>query len=207
MISIKEIVSNSKGGHNFFIPSTDDHFLFAKYINALINSELGGIIYIGINQKNKIYGVFPTYEFETIQSINKHYFLKDVHFLSEVIELNKKLIIKLSIDPSIVKPQFVINNGKKEVYLIHEGELIKANYILEKALKYKEINGIPPADLSNDEVEIKKKIELNANISLNNLYKVTSLPKKTIDFVLVRLLNWNQINFKIFEGSCSFTLN
>jgi len=207
MISIKEIVSNSKGGHNFFIPSTDDHFLFAKYINALINSELGGIIYIGINQKNKIYGVFPTYEFETIQSINKHYFLKDVHFLSEVIELNKKLIIKLSIDPSIVKPQFVINNGKKEVYLIHEGELIKANYILEKALKYKEINGVPPADLSKDELEIKKKIELNANISLNNLYKVTSLPKKTIDFVLVRLLNWNQINFKIFEGSCSFTLN
>ena len=93
MNSIKEIVSNSKGGHNFFIPSTDDHFLFAKYINALINSELGGIIYIGINQKNKIYGIFPTYEFETIQNINKHYFLKDVHFLSEVIELNKKLII------------------------------------------------------------------------------------------------------------------
>ena len=207
MNSIKEIVSNSKGGHNFFIPSTDDHFLFAKYINALINSELGGIIYIGINQKNKIYGIFPTYEFETIQSINKHYFLKDVHFLSEVIELNKKLIIKLSIEPSIVKPQFVINEGKKEVYLIHEGELIKANNILEKALKYKEINGIPPADLSKDELEIKKKIELNANISLNNLYKVTSLPKKTIDFVLIRLLNWNQINFKIFEGSCYFTLN
>ena len=207
MISIKEIVSNSKGDHKFFIPSTDDHFLFAKCINALINSELGGIIYIGINQKNKIYGVFPAYEFETIQSINKHYFLKDVHYLSEVIELNKKLIIKLSIDPSIVKPQFVINNGKKEVYLIHEGELIKANNILEKALKYKEINGIPPADLSKDELEIKKKIELNANISLNNLYKVTSLPKKTIDFVLIRLLNWNQINFKIFEGSCYFTLN
>ncbi len=207
MNSIKEIVSNSKGGHNFFIPSTDDHFLFAKYINALINSELGGIIYIGINQKNKIYGIFPTYEFETIQSINKHYFLKDVHYLSEVIELNKKLIIKLSIAPSIVKPQFVINKGKKEVYLIHEGELIKANNILEKALKYKEINGIPPADLSKDELEIKKKIELNANISLNNLYKVTSLPKKTIDFVLIRLLNWNQINFKIFEGSCYFTLN
>ena len=189
MNSIKEIISNSKEGNKFFIQSTDDHYLFAKYINALINSELGGIIYIGINQKNKIYGVFPTYEFETIQSINKHYFLKDAHFLSEVIELNKKLIIKLSIAPSIVKPQYVINKGKKEVYLIHEGELIKANYILEKALKYKEINGIPPADFTNDEVEIKKKIELNANISLNNLYKVTSLPKKTNDFVLARLLN------------------
>ncbi len=207
MHSIKDILLENKKGYKFFIPSTDDHFLFAKLLNALTNSESGGIIFIGINQKNKITGVFPKSEFEAIKNINKHFFINDIHFLTETLEIDNKLIIKLSVDSSLIKPQYVKNKEKKEVYIVHDGEAIKANHIIAKTLKYKTLNGTPPIELSLYELDIKNKIELNTNISLNNLYKICSQPKKIIDYVLVRLLNWNHITFKILDGSCYFKAN
>jgi predicted HTH transcriptional regulator len=206
MHSLKQILLESKEYHKFFIPSSEDHFLFAKYVNALLNSESGGVIYIGINQKNKIIGVFPSVELETIKTLNKNYFLNDFHFLSETLELENKLVLKIAIDSSLIKPQYIKNKESKDVYIVHHSEVVKSNHIIEKSLRYKISNGNCPINLSKEELEIKEIIELNANISLNNLYKVTNLPKKTIDFNLVRLLNWNQINFKIIEGSCYFTL-
>ena len=205
MFSVKELLSIDLLENKFFIPSTDDQLLFAKYINALLNSEYGGTIYIGINQKQKVQGVFPSYELIAIEKIISEFNIKNIDFLSEIIEIDKKLIIKLVIKGASVKPQYLKFLESKEVYIIHQSKLIKANHIIEKALKFKVVNGNPPQVLSNEESEIKKHIELKTNISLNNLYKVSSLPKKTIDFVLVRLLNWNKINFNILDGSCYFT--
>lgn len=204
MHSIKDILSENKEVLKFFVPSTDDHLLFAKFLNALTNSESGGIIFIGINQKNKITGVYPKLEIEAIKNINKHYFFDEHHFLTETLELDNKLIIKLSVESSLIKPQYLKNKDKKEVYIVHRGEAVKANHIIVKTLLYKTINGIPPLEYSIDELQIKNNIELNSNISLNNLYKICSQPKKTIDYVLVRLLNWNNITFEILDGSCYF---
>ena len=207
MSSIKELLSIDSAENKFFIQSTDDKILFLKCLNALLNTELGGVIYLGINQKEKIQGVFPSYELKAIEDIISQFKIDIVDFLTEVIEIDQKLIIKLIVKEAVKKPQYIKLHDKKEVYIIHHSNLIKANHIIEKALKYKDINGNPPLVLSNNEKEIQRYIHLNSNISLNYLYKFISLPKKTIDFVLVRLINWNKIDFTILEGSCHFTSN
>ena len=71
-------------------------------------------------------------------------------------------------------------------------------------LKFKFLNGVRPNDFSENEKDLFKIIKLNSNLSLNRLYKMTDLPKKIVDFVLVRLLNWEMIDYKISDGSCHF---
>ena len=204
MNSIKDsIISNSEFENQYFLENTSDYFSFAKNVNALLNSN-GGEIYLGINQKNKVIGIFPDFELEEIKKIIKYHFVEEISFSSEVIEVDFKLVLKLSFKESLIKPQYIKILKNKELYLIKRGEIIKGNHIIEKMLKFKSLNGGRPIVFSKNEMDLNKIIEVNSNISLNRLYKMTNFPKKSVDFVLVRLLNWEMIDYKISEGSCYF---
>lgn len=203
MIEIKEIISLGENENQLFIESSNDKLKLAKQINAILNSN-GGSIYIGINSKKKIVGVYPQHELEEFKIISALYFQKDFKFNFEIIEIENKLLLKLIIFESISKPIYLKNDQNKEVYLNQKGEVVKASSLIVKMLKFQSENNEIPNQFSNDETQLLELIRLKSPISLNLIYKSTSIPKKTVDYILVRLLNWKQIHFKLNDGTCYF---
>ncbi len=177
-----------------YFENSDNHFEIAKTIVAFSNTN-GGLIYIGVNQKQKIKGVIPKNVFDDLKIIQLN-LIKGIVSLNieELLESNKyyfKLSVTKTDTPGVQAIEEKTN--KYNAYIFVDNQIITAPMLLQNSWKYKEENGNPPSNLTSEENSILNLITENSKLTITQLHKKSNLPINQIEYITVRLINWNFI--------------
>lgn len=188
-----------------FVQNLDDSFEIAKTLVAFANTN-GGKLVVGLKPNGKIVGIFPDSEIKKLKNITKKC-LPEISYHIEVKEVNFRLILIVNIEKSLAPPHFLINEQNKKVtYIRADDQNVLANKICIQAWKYKDQNGELPNMFSPEESKIIEIIKSISGISLSQIYKKSDKGIDTIDYCLVRLINWNIIQMKITETGAYFSV-
>ena len=177
-----------------YFENSENHFEIAKTIVAFSNTN-GGLIYIGVNQKQKVKGVIPKNVTDDLKLIQLD-LIKGIISLNieEVLESNKyyfKLSVIKTDKPDVLSIEEKTN--KFIAYIVVENQIIPAPMLLQYAWKYKEDNGNPPLTLTSEEESILNLISENPKLTITQLHKKSNLSINQIEYITVRLINWNFI--------------
>ncbi|MBI1837967.1 MAG: ATP-binding protein [Flavobacteriia bacterium] len=165
-------------------------------IVAFANTS-GGIIQIGKSRKGKIKGIEPTSVLKELNKAIKTQIQPEIIIVEHVKEEGFRLVVELDISESLTKGITVKNKlSKYTPYVRVENENLKASSILVKVWKFQKHNNIVPL-LSLDEKRVLDIIADSSLISLNQIYKKVNLPRKTFEYILVRLINWNLLRLNV----------
>lgn len=177
-----------------YFENSDNHFEIAKTIVAFSNTN-GGLIYIGVNQKQKVKGVIPKNVIDDLKLIQLDLIKGIISLnLEEVLESNKyyfKLSVIKTDKPGVLAIEEKTN--KFNAYIVVENQIIAAPMLLQYAWKYKEDNGNPPLTLTSEEESILNLISENPKLTITQLHKKSNLSINQIEYITVRLINWNFI--------------
>lgn len=188
-----------------FVQNLDDSFEIAKTLVAFANTN-GGKLIVGVKSNYKIIGIFPEDEIRKLENINKECF-PQLSFQTEIQERGFRFILIISIEKSSILPHYINDQLNKKVTYIRVGQQnILASKLQIQAWKYKDRNSVCPGLLSPEESKIVEIIKLNPQISQTQIYKKSDFPIDTIDYCLVRLINWKKIQMKITETGSIFDI-
>lgn len=177
-----------------YFENSDNHFEIAKTIVAFSNTN-GGLIYIGVNQKQKVKGVIPKNVLDDLKIVQLQ-LVKGIISLNidEILESNK-YYFKLSVHKTDKPGAQAIEEktNKYNAYIFVENQIITAPMLLQYAWKYKEDNGNPPLTLTSEEEIVLNLISENSKLTITQLHKKSNLSMNQIEYITVRLINWNFI--------------
>lgn len=188
-----------------FVPNLDNTTEIAKTLVAFANTN-GGTLIVGAKSNKKMVGIFPSDEIEKLKSVSMNCNPLLV-CKTEVQEIGFRLILIVQVKKTGTGPHFSVNtSGKKEAWIREGAQNLRANKLLLSSWKYKDENGCLPDVFSVQECRIIEIIKENPDISLTQIYKKSQFTIDTVDYSLVRLLNWNVIKMRIAENACFFNL-
>ena len=165
------------------IISSFEEIEFARKITSLNNTS-GGKLLIGINEKGKVIGVYPTDELENIPVVLANFCSNIVHYSSETIEIKNKLIVVLTIEKTGKIAALTSDNSYKNYFRI-ETTICIANKIIEKLWRYeREVSPVATSTLEEQEIVFR---EAN-NHTLSQIYTYTKLSKSVVDITISWLL-------------------
>jgi predicted HTH transcriptional regulator len=177
------------------IISSFEEIEFAQKVTSL-NNTFGGKLLIGINEKGKVVGVYPKDELENIPIVIANFCSKSLLYNSEVIEINNKLIIVLTILKTIKIAALSIDKSL-EYYFRIEQNICVANKIIEKLWRFERENtGVSPCSTEDQEVVLR----LINNHTLSQLYTKTKLSKSVVDITVSWLLFSKKIKMVLKEN-------
>ena len=202
---LSEILLDGENQYQAFFENTNDQEEIAKTLIAFSNSE-GGVLLVGLKKNGKITGINPEFENECISHITKECCSPKIEYNSRVLQLEYRLLLEICVPPYNSKPVRFINNYKNEIYIRTKKSNLKANKIQENVWKYKNINGLRPNQLLNDDEVVLNFIISNPKSSLTKLHKNIEYPIDTVDYILVRLICWDIIQMELSEFGCEFSL-
>ena len=185
--------------------NTDNSIELAQYMIAFANSE-GGIISVGVKKNNKIIGITPELEKQKISKIINDYIAPTISYFFYEIQEGYKIVLHIKVLKSVNKTIYFINGTKKEIYLTLNQKIIKANKILEKLYKFRDLNKKIPDILSDDENTILNLISYSCQISLNQVFKRINLTRDTTEYILVILLYRELIKINFIENTFFISL-
>ena len=172
-----------------YIESCSNEVEFAQKITSLVNSE-GGTLWIGINAKGKIKGVYPKDELDAIPLIIANYCSSTIVFESEVKEISNKLLLVVHVK-SGAKVAVLSVDGSINYYHRFLGEIHPVNKIIEKWWKFqKEQTTESPLDPK----EIEMVFTCMDKTTLTQVYHLTGLSKSTVDSAISWLLYLRRIH-------------
>ena len=199
------MIEEDENTPKYTFENTDNFIELAQHMVAFANSE-GGTLIIGIKKNNKIIGITPQLEKQKIAEIINKYIAPTISYSFYEIQEGYKMVLHVKVLKSVNKTIYFINGSKKEIYLIINQKIIKANNILEKFYKFRELNKSIPDILSEEENTVLNLISLSFQISLNQAYKKTNLTRDTTEYILVRLLYRNLIKINLIENTFFISL-
>ena len=185
--------------------NTDNLIELAQHIVAFANSE-GGTLIIGIKKNNKIIGITPQLEKQKIAEIINNYIAPTISYFFYEIQEGYKMVLHVKVLKSVNKTIYFINGSKKEIYLTINQKTIKANNILEKFYKYRDLNEKISVILSNEESAILNLISISNQISLTQIFKKVKINRDTLEYNLVRLLYRDLIKISLVDNSFTISL-
>lgn len=165
------------------ITSSLEEIDFARKITSL-NNTAGGKLLIGINEKGKVVGVYPKDELENIPIVLANFCTEIISYTSETVEVNKKLIVVLTIEKK-GKIAVVRSNETPIYYFRIETTICFANKIIEKLWRYEKA-ATPVAPCTKTEQE--NVYEMANNRTLTQIYNYSNHPKTVVDTTISWLL-------------------
>ena len=189
----------------YTLENTDNPIELAQHLIAFANSE-GGRIIIGVKKNNKIIGIIPQIEKQKISKIINEYITPNITYFFQEFKEGFRMVLHIKVLKSVDETIYFINGSKKEIYLTINQKTIKANNILEKFYKYRDLNKSIPEILSEEEGTILNLITLSCQLSLNQVFKKINLTRDTTEYILVKLLYRNLIKINHFENTFFISL-
>ena len=162
-----------------YIESCSNDVEFAQKITSLVNSE-GGTLWVGINAKGKIKGVYPKDELDAIPLIIANYCSSTIVFYSEIKEISNKLLLLIHVK-SGSKVAVLSVDGSINYYHRFLGEIHTVNKIIEKWWKFQK-------------EQIEKVFTCMDKKTLTQVYHLTGLSKSTVDSAISWLLYLRKIH-------------
>lgn len=187
------------------LENSDNASELAQHLIAFANTE-GGILMLGVKKNNKVIGVTPEMEKQKIDKIIQKFISPTISYSFHEIQVGFKIVLYIKVLKSINETIYLINGSKKEIYLRLNEKTIKANKILEKFYKYRDVNEKVVVMLSNEESAILNLISLSKQISLTQIFKKTQLSRGFVEYNLIRLLNRNLIKINLIENTFTFSI-
>ena len=187
------------------LENSDNPFELAQHLIALANTK-GGILIIGVKKNNKVIGITPESEKHKIAKIIQKYITPSISCFFYEIQEGFKIILHIKVLKSVNGTIYFINESKKEIYLRLNEQTIKANNILDKFYKYRDLNEKISVILSNEESAILNLISISNQISLTQIFKKVKINRDTLEYNLVRLLYRDLIKISLVDNSFTISL-
>lgn len=184
----------------------DDQKKIARTLCAFANS-IGGRLLIGVKDNGKISGVDPQEEFYMIEGAAKVFCHPELSFKTKIWQEDFKLVLEVLVDKSESGPHRAIDeSGKLKAYVRIGDKTIAANKILERVWLQKKSVHSAPEKFDEAELKLLKNIKHFQPVSISKLYRVTEMPLKSIDKLLVLLICWGVVEMVFSQEGVLYRL-
>lgn len=203
---IYDLISEGEHQRLDFKFAITDSKKIARSLSAFANTD-GGILLIGVKDNGQIAGIRSEEEYYMIEAAAEMYCTPKVEFKAKEWNIEGKIILEITVDPSPNKPHKSPHHNDKLCSFIRiNDENVVAPEVIEMA--WKKI-----ADLQGTHIRISapverllKYLEVNSTISLNQfkkIGKVNYLAARRIlsDLIAIGALGYKMIDKKIVYGT------
>lgn len=210
MTNLKDILAQGEHETLAFVSHISSLTEIAALFAAFANTK-GGKLIIGVKKSGKIVGINPEEELNLIHEIVTKYCQPNIEIHTQTHQENMRLLLEITIDsnPSkFVKAKNLTNEWS--YFLRVNNHTLIANKIQLKLWKLEQHNIPKPTTLSQNELICLQTITSSPTpLTISQIYKRISLPKKDIETSIALLLHWkmivvecNEENFKYHGNNC-----
>ena len=185
----------SKGEHvrQDFKFRIDDQRKIARTLCAFANTE-GGSLLIGVKDNRKISGCNPEEEFHMIEGAASLYCQPPVEFKQKIWQEDLKLVLEIIVEKSNAGPHKAKDDeGRWKPYIRIKDHTTAVNKILERVWYEKKKLVSKPEKLEKEEIDFLKLIQQQEKITLSKLYRLSGLPLRKVDRLLVLFICWDLV--------------
>jgi predicted HTH transcriptional regulator len=206
-IQIYRLIKQGEHQQLDFKHEIDDARKIARAMAAFANSS-GGTLLIGVKDNGSIVGIKTDEELYMLQAAAEYYSKPKISYKVEVIEIENKTILKVSIPASKTLPHFVKNeSGKWQAYYRVDDKNILLNHLAIQILKNTHKQQRKRHVLSKNELKIIATFKENNIQNIKNIEEKSLLPYSIIQNTLIKLVQLNILTYKITISGISFELN
>ena len=193
MSTLADLISEGEHVNQDFKFRIDDQKKIARTLCAFANTS-GGRLLIGIKDNKKIVGCHPEEEFHMIEVASKMFCQPEVPFTSKVWQEYFRLILEIQVPISNNTPHKAKDDeGRWKPYIRVKDHTVAVNKILEKVWIENKKPTSKPEKFNDDELMLLKLLQEHGEVTLSKLYRLSKLPLKKVDRLLVLLICWGLI--------------
>ncbi|MFO0494101.1 MAG: helix-turn-helix domain-containing protein [Flavobacteriia bacterium] len=193
MSTLADLISEGEHVNQDFKFRIDDQKKIARTLCAFANTS-GGRLLIGVKDNRKIVGCHPEEELRMIEGASKMFCQPEVFFTSEILQEDFRLILEIQVPLSCNSPHKAKDDeGRWKPYIRVKDHTVAVNKILERVWIEKKKPTSKPEKFDDDELLILKLIYEHGEVTLSKLYRLSKLPLKKVDKLLVMLICWDLV--------------
>ena len=193
MSTLADLISEGEHVNQDFKFRIDDQKKIARTLCAFANT-FGGRLLIVIKDNKKIVGGHPEEEFHMIEVASKMFCQPEVPFTSKVWQEDFRLILEIQVPISNNTPHKAKDDdGRWKPYIRVKDHTVAVNKILEKVWIENKKPTSKPEKFNDDELMLLKLLQEHGEVTLSKLYRLSKLPLKKVDRLLVLLICWGLI--------------
>jgi predicted HTH transcriptional regulator len=184
----------------------DDQRKIARTLCAFANTA-GGRLLIGVKDNGKVVGVDPQEEFYMIDGAASLFCTPQVKFTSRIWQEDHKLVLEITVPFSLDRPHRSPDEmGKLRQYIRVGDETLVAGKIQERVWALQRSHVSRPEKFGESEMGLLQTLQGLQPVSLSKLYKLSGLPLKEVDRLLVLLICWNVVEIVHSKEGTKFRL-
>ena len=207
MGTLQELIRFGEHTRQDFKFRIDDQRKIARTLCAFANTE-GGSLLIGVKDNGKIVGCDPQEEFHMIEGAASLFCYPPITVKSRIWQDDFRLVLEVIVplnNPPIHRAND--DQGKKRSYIRVGDETIAANKITEGVWRERMKIGGKPLAFDNDQMELLEILRNHELLSLSKLYRLSSLPMKQIDRLVIQLICWDIIEQHFTNDGVRYSLS
>ena len=165
----------------------------ALLMTAFANSS-GGKVCIGVKGNGKVIGCNPAEQIAKLESVSSSICKPELSFQVDVIEVNLKLVVVVTIQECQHKPIKCQNiSGEWKAFVRLDKQNIDANKIMLGVWKNQRVSHTQETIISPEATAILTLVEEFKSCTLSKLYKSAHLPYRDVDNAVIYLVSRNRI--------------
>ena len=193
MKTISQLISEGKHLNQELSFHIDNQKKTARTLCAFANTS-GGRLLIGIKDNGKIVGCNPEEELNMIHRASSMFCQPEVPFNTKIWQEDFRLILEIHVPLSENAPHKAKDDDDRwNFYIRLNDHSVLVNKILERVWTEKKKAISKPEKFDDDELIILKLINDLGEATLSKLYRLSNLPLKKVDKILVMLVCWDSI--------------
>jgi predicted HTH transcriptional regulator len=207
MESLKNLISEGEHQKQDFKFRIDDQKKIARTLAAFANTD-GGRLLIGVKDNGKITGINPEEEYHMIEGAAELFCKPAVTFTHKIWQEDLKLVLEIGVSANPLRNHTAQDEqGAWKIYIRRDDHTLLANKILLKVWKLEQNGKTRPTTLDSQALSVLQAVDAHPEITLSQLYKITQLPKKTVDHYLALFVYWKNISMHVSSEGVSYTIN
>ncbi len=190
---LQNLIDQKEGQQLDFKYEISDLKKIARTLSAFANT-CGGKLLIGVKDNGKIAGVRSDEELYMIDAAAKMYCKPKIDFYFKPWQINKKIVLEVTIPESLKKPHFALNeNGLWKAYIRVKDKVFVARNVQIRVWKniYSQSRKPIHIDFSRKEDLLLHYLQSHDFITFKKFYTMAKISPKTAEDVLVDLITLN----------------
>lgn len=162
----------------------------ARELIAFANT-LGGVLLIGVDDDGTLPGVrYPEEEIIDVKRALQKHAQPRVGIKSEVLALNKKkFVVRLVVAPHPQRPVFFVHpDGKKECYVRHNDQSMKASYEMREIIRQSKWKKDIQFTFGEAESKLFSYLQVHSSITLSQFRAAVPLSRNEASAKLIKLV-------------------
>lgn len=173
---------------------------------AFANTD-GGTLLIGVKDNGAVVGVNPDEEIHMVEAAAQMYCRPVVNFKSQLWKTAQRYVLEVMVPPSEERPHYVIeSDGKFKAYIRREDKNHSAPSVLLEVWRGTESDRPQKYFHTEKEKRIFDVLTAQGALTLNQLVRVTKIPRNIMVRLLARFIRWELIEFQYRQDQVVYQL-